>query len=63
VRKIAARMPTGTARGSQASRVKRSEMRFMTCTFFLRELSDALSIVYRRLLEGKIKSKISSSFK
>ena len=30
MRKIAARMPTGTVRGSQASSVKRSERRFMT---------------------------------
>jgi hypothetical protein len=53
-RKIAARMPTGTARGSQASSVKRSERKFMTCTFFFQELSDALSLVYRRISEGKI---------
>jgi hypothetical protein len=41
MRKIAARMPTGTARGSQASSVKRNERRFMICTFFLQDLSDA----------------------
>jgi hypothetical protein len=35
MRKIAARMPTGTARSSQVSSVKRSERKFMTCTFFL----------------------------
>jgi hypothetical protein len=54
MRKIAARMPTGTARGSQASSVKRSESRFMTCTFFLQELDDVLSIVYRRFSKRKI---------
>jgi hypothetical protein len=54
-------MPTGTARGSQASSVKRNERRFMTYAFFLHELSDALSIIYRRFLEGKIQYKISSS--
>jgi hypothetical protein len=53
MRKIAARMPTGTARGSQASSVKRSERRFMTCTFF-QEPSYDLSIVYIRFSEGKI---------
>jgi len=60
MRKIAARMPTGTARGSQASSVKRSERRFMICTFF-QEPSDALSLVYIRFSEGKIKCMISSS--
>jgi len=61
MRKIAARMPTGTARGSQASSVKRNERRFMTCAFFLQELSDALSLVHRRFSVGKIQRKISSS--
>jgi hypothetical protein len=57
MRKIAARMPTGTAR---ANSVKRSERRLMTCTFF-QEPSYALSIVYRRFSAGKIQCKISSS--
>jgi hypothetical protein len=35
-RKIAARMPTGTARGSQASNVKRNERRFMTSPSFFK---------------------------
>jgi hypothetical protein len=61
MRKIAARMPTGTARGSQANSVKRSERRFMICTFFLLELSDVLSLVYRRWSKGKFQWKKSSS--
>jgi hypothetical protein len=33
----------------------------MTCTFFLQELSDFLSLVYRRFSVGKIQRKLSSS--